>query len=175
MDTRAGRAGHPDDAAVAPAENRPAHSVRPLPRPSRIAAGVGVMAALVAVALGTVALLRWPAPDRPGEPVLQPITVSSVSAAQIPLSAAELFALLDDRPDFGVLSDPQRRASCLTGLGYSAATPILGARPITVGDVSGVLLVLAGESPDSVVALAVAAHCSSADTGLFADTSVRRP
>lgn len=153
----------------------PAHAIRPLPRPSRIAAGAGIIAAVVAVGLGTTALLRTGGPAQDTWPTLRPITVSSAPTAAIPLSAAEILALLDQRPAFGVLSDPQRRASCLTGLGYSASTEVLAARPIDIGGWSGILLVLPGEQADTVVALAVPPNCSAADTGLFADTTVRRP
>jgi hypothetical protein len=38
-----------------------------------------------------------------------------------------------------------------------------------------VLLVLPGDTPRELVALAVAPNCSSADTGLIADTMVDRP
>lgn len=161
--------------ASQPDPTGPAHSVRPLPRPSRIAAGVGATAALAAIGLGTVALLRYPDTTRGGSPSLQPITVTSPPAVVLPLSGAEILALLDRSPDFGALEDPQRRASCLAGLGYPASTRVLGARPVEVGGRSGVLLVLPGDQAGTVAALAVAPNCSSADTGLFADTTVRKP
>lgn len=158
-----------------PATGRPAHAVRPSARLSRIAAAAGVAAGLAAIGLGTAALIKTPAPDRDSEPTLQPITVSSAPTVAIPLSVPDMLALLDQPADFGPLADPQRRASCLAGLGYPAATRVLGARPIEVGGRSGLLLLLPGERADTAVALAVAANCSSADTGLFADTTLPRP
>jgi hypothetical protein len=73
------------------------------------------------------------------------------------------------------LADPQRRASCLSGLGYSASAPVLGAQPVQLGDRPGVLLVLGGASPKDLIALVVQPNCSSVDTGLIADTQIPRP
>lgn len=154
---------------------RPAHAVRPLPRLSRVAAGAGIAAGLAAIGLGTAALLRTPPPIRDIGPTLRPITVSTAPTVAIPLSVPEMLALLDRPADFGSLADPQRRASCLSGLGYPPSARVLGARPIQAGRHSGLLLLLPGEQAGTVVALAVAANCSSVDTGLFADTTVRRP
>lgn len=158
-----------------PSAGRPAHSIRPLPRLSRIAAAAGITAGLTAIGLGTAALIRTPPPVQDIGPTLRPITVSSAPTVTIPLSVPDMFTLLDQPPDFGVLADPQRRASCLSGLGYPASTRVLGARPIETAGHAGVLLILPGERAGTVVALAVASNCSSADTGLFADTTVRHP
>lgn len=161
--------------SVDPAPARPAHSRRPLPRPSRVGAWAGIAAAVTAAGLGTTALLRGDDSASDSWPTLQPITVSSAPTATIPLSAAEILALLAQRPALGALSDPHRRASCLTGLGYSASAEVLAARSIEISSRSGILLLLPGEQADSVVVLAVAPSCNAADTGLFADTTVRRP
>jgi hypothetical protein len=93
----------------------------------------------------------------------------------IPLSDQQLLALLDRQPDFGPLTDPQRRASCLAGLGYPADARVLGARPIEIAGHPAVLLLLPGDAPDAVKALAVAPACSAVDTGLSADRIVHRP
>jgi hypothetical protein len=164
----------PRSADPASASGRPAHSVRPFPRPGRIAAAAGVVAALAAIGLGTAGLISAPSPVPSASHTLRPITVASPPAAALP-PAPDILALLDRSPDFGPLNDPRRRASCLTGLGYPASTRVLGARPIEVNGRSGVLLVLPGEQTDTVVALAVPPDCSSADTGLLGDTVVRRP
>ena len=37
------------------------------------------------------------------------------------------------------------------------------------------LLILPGDTPGTAAALAVRPNCSSADTGLLADTTIRRP
>jgi hypothetical protein len=156
-------------------DRRPAHSVRPLARPGRIAAGAGIVAALAGIGLGTAALLTAPQPTPSGTHTLRPITVASPPATVLPVSEPDILALLDRTPDFGPLSDARLRASCLSGLGYSASTRVLGARPIQVTGHPGVLLVLPGEQPDTVVALAVSPNCSSADTGLMGDTVIHRP
>jgi hypothetical protein len=87
----------------------------------------------------------------------------------------QILGLLDRAPDYGALRDAARRESCLQGLGYPASTRVLGAQPIEVNGLPAVLLVLPGDTPDALVAVAVAPTCSSADTGLQADTVVRRP
>ncbi|MGH3560298.1 MAG: hypothetical protein ACRDTN_00390 [Mycobacterium sp.] len=160
------------------ASGQPAHSIRPFTHPGRMAAaGAGIVAALVAIGLGTASLISAPHPTPSASHTLRPITVTGENeppTAVLPLSGPDILALLDRSPDFGSLSDPQRRASCLTGLGYPASTRVLGARPIEVNGRSGVLLVLPGEQADTVVALAVPPSCSSADTGLLGDTVVRR-
>jgi hypothetical protein len=159
-------------------DDRPTHSVRPFTRPSRIAAAAGIVAALAAIGLGTAALVTAPQPTPSASHTLRPITVAGNGqppAALLPVSGPEVLALLDRSPDFGPLNDARLRASCLSGLGYSASTRVLGARPIEVNGHFGVLLVLPGEQTDTVVALAVAPNCSSADTGLMGDTTIRRP
>jgi hypothetical protein len=52
---------------------------------------------------------------------------------------------------------------------------VLGARPIEINTRPGVLLVLPGGAPDDLAVFAVALNCSSADTGLLANTQVPRP
>ncbi|BBZ25197.1 hypothetical protein [Mycolicibacter hiberniae] len=153
----------------------PAHSSRPLPQFSRIAAWAGGTAAVLAVGLGTAALVRFPGDTSSGRRSFDAITVESAPTAVLPLSEPEILELLDRRPEYGPLADPARRAGCLTGLGYPASTPVLGAREITINGRPGVVLLLAGTAPGTINALAVAPHCSSVDTGLLADTTVRRP
>lgn len=153
----------------------PAHSSRPLPRFSRIAAWAGGAAALIAIGVGTAALIRLPGDTSSGPRTFDAITVASAPTAVLPLSEPEILELLDRRPEYGPLADPARRAGCLTALGYPAATSVLGAREITVNGHPAVVLLLPGTPAGTIVALAVAPHCSSAETGLLADTTVRRP
>ncbi|ORB00319.1 hypothetical protein BST33_11665 [Mycolicibacter minnesotensis] len=153
----------------------PAHASRPLPRFSRIAAWAGGAAAVIAIGVGTSALIRLPGDTASGPRTFDAITVESAPTAVLPLSEPEILELLDRRPEYGPLSDPARRAGCLAGLGYPASTQILGAREITVNGHPGVLLLIPDTPAGNVIALAVAPHCSSADTGLLADTTVRRP
>jgi hypothetical protein len=93
----------------------------------------------------------------------------------IPLSDPQILALLDGKPNYGPLADPQRRASCLSGLGYPAGTEVLGAQPMEIAERAAVLLVLSAGTSGSVTALAVAPTCSSVNTGLLADRVVNRP
>jgi hypothetical protein len=154
-----------------------AHAVRrgQFPRPTRIAfAAAGLTAAAAAAWLGVSALITPPAqmPSRPT--TIEHITVSRPPQT-IPLSDQQIIALLDDAPDFGPLTDPRRRASCLAGLGYPANTRVLGARPVAITGHPSVLLVLPGDAPETLAALAVAPTCSSVNTGLSADRTVHRP
>ena len=152
-----------------------AHSARPHIRPARIVAGIaGLCAVLAAIGFGTAALLHAPGPT-PSTPVTAEHITVSTPPMVIPLSRAEILGLLGHSPDLGWLSDPARRASCLTGLGYPASTQVLGARPIEVNARPGVLLVLPGDTPDNLAVFAVAPNCSGADTGLLANTQVPRP
>lgn len=154
-----------------------AHTLRPgrLPRSTRVAvAGAGLAAAAVAAWLGTAALITAPAPTPSRPTTAEHITVSRPPMT-IPLSDQQILALLDDKPDFGPLADPQRRTSCLAGLGYPANARVLGARTVQIAGRPAVLLVLPADTPGSITALAVAPTCSSVDTGLLADRHVDRP
>jgi hypothetical protein len=151
------------------------HAARPHLRPARVAAGVaGVAAVLAAIGFGTAALVNEPAPAPSTPTTALHITVSTPPPA-IPLSAAEIAALLGRAPEYGPLADPSRRASCLGGLGYPASTRVLGARPIDINARPGVLLVLPADSPADLAVFAVALNCSAADTGLLASTQIPRP
>jgi hypothetical protein len=154
-----------------------AHTIRPgrLPRSARVAVGLaGLAAAAVAAWLGTAALITAPAPTPSRPTTAEHITVSRPPLT-IPLSDQQILALLDDKPDFGPLADPQRRTSCLAGLGYPAAAHVLGARPLQISGRPAIVLVLPADTPGTVTALAVAPTCSSIDTGLLADRLVDRP
>lgn len=152
-----------------------AHSARPHTRPARTIAGVaGLFAVLAAIAVGTAALLRAPAPTPSMPTTALHITVSTPPMV-IPLTQAEIWGLLGRAPDYGPLGDPARRASCLGGLGYPASTPVLGARPIEINARPGVLLVVPADTLDKLAVFAVAPNCSAADTGLLASTQVPRP
>src|SRR5258705_5416331 len=118
----------------------PAHSVRRAPRLQVVALVAGVGAAVVGSVLGGLMLTRDPAPTRPAGPTAESITVSR-PPGDLPLSNPQIVGLLSRSPDYGPLADPERRASCLAGLGYSAATAALGAKP---GGTAGGALVLLG-------------------------------
>jgi hypothetical protein len=150
-----------------------AHAARaPVVRFSTAAAVSGLAAVIAAGAVGTVMLLRNDSVGPSGAaPTASSITVARPSGG-VPLSDAELLALLNQPQDLGALASPRRRTSCLIGLGYSAGTPVLGARPIDVMGRPGVLVLLPGDVPSRVNAVVVAPNCSSVDTGLLASTVV---
>jgi hypothetical protein len=146
-----------------------------LPRAARLAVAMtGLTAVAVAAWLGTQALITVPAPTTSRPTTIEHITVSRPPQT-IPLSDQQILALVDHEPDFGSLTDPRRRASCLSGLGYPANARMLGARPIDIAGHPAVLLVLPGDAPGDVKAVAVAPSCSAANTGLSADRIVTRP
>jgi hypothetical protein len=160
------------------ATGRAAHSAHPPIRPARLFAGAaGVCAVATAIGLGTTALLNAPTPASSTQKTADHITVSTPPMV-VPLSQAQILGLLNQSPDYGPpkgpLNDPARRASCLTGLGYPAATQVLGAQPIAINARPGVLLVLPGDTPDNLGVFAVAVNCSAADTGLMASTQIPR-
>ena len=153
---------------------RPAHSVRHTPLWQLVGLATGVGAAVVGAVVGGVMLVREPAPTRSAGPTAESITVSR-PAAGLPLSDPQIVGLLSQSPDYGPLADPQRRASCLSGLGYSATTTVLGARPVDMHGRPAVLMLLPADTPRMVLALVVEPDCDSAHTGLLANTLVIRP
>jgi hypothetical protein len=157
------------------ARGRAVHSVRPGLPPARVVAGVAGAAAVIAgIAVGTAALVAVPAPTPSAPATALHITVPP-RATTIPLTAPLILGLLDRSPDYGALSDAARRSSCLIGLGYPASTRVLGAQPVEINGRPAVLLVVPGNVPDALTAVAVAPNCSSTDTGLLVETVVRRP
>jgi hypothetical protein len=150
------------------------HADRPAAKIHRLGLFVGLGAVLVAVVVGAVMLSHDPPPTWSSGPTAEKITVSR-APQRMPLSSPQIIELLSSGPDYGPLADPQRRASCLSGLGYSADTTVLGAQPVDVDGRTGVLIVLPADTPQTVLALVVDADCSSAHTGLLAHTVVTRP
>jgi len=153
------------------AQRGPAHAARRAGPPLRLlAALVGAGAAVAAVVVG-VAMLHRPAPPAyPSGPTAEKITVTP-----FPLPAARIAELLAAPPDLGPLTDPQRRASCLSALGYPPGTDVLGARPVDVGGAPAVVLVLDGGDPGHLTAVAVGPGCSTAHPEVVADTVLERP
>jgi hypothetical protein len=162
------------------AESEPstaAHAVKrpPLRRLHRVGLVVGVGAALTGVIVGTSMLTRDPAPRYPAGPTAEQITVSR-PATTIPLSDPGILGLLSQPPDFGALTDPARRDSCLGGLGYAPGTQVLGARPLDMHGRPAVLMLLPPDVPEAqtVVAVVVEPDCNGAHTGLLAEAVVTR-
>lgn len=162
-------------AALRAASPPAAHAVsHPLPRSKLLGLIVGIAAAVAGVVGGGLMLARDPAATTSRGPTAESITVSR-PPPDIPLSDSQIVALLSVSPNYGPLTDPQRRASCLDGLGYSETAKVLGARPLDMFGRPAVLMLLPGETPTAVVALVVEPNCSRAHTGLLADTVVTRP
>ena len=128
-------------------------------------------AVLAAVGLGTAALLTSTGPTTSTLTSASLITVTP----KMPISSRDLNGLIARSPDFGPLTDPKRRAACLSALGYSGSVQVLGAETLQVDGRPAIVLVLPGDEPDVIIGVAVSANCSSVDTGLIADTTVRRP
>ena len=126
------------------------------------------------VVVGALMLARDPAPTWSTGPSAESITVSR-PATDLPLSDPQIIGLLASSPDYGPLADPRRRASCLSGLGYSPATAVLGARPVDIHGRPAVLILLPADTSTMVRALVVAPYCDAAHTGLLANTLVTRP
>jgi hypothetical protein len=139
-----------------------------------VALVAGVGAAVVGSVLGGVMLTRDPVPTRPAGPTAESITVSR-PPGDVPLSSPQIVGLLSRSPDYGPLADTERRASCLSGLGYSAATAVLGAQPVDMHGRPAVLMVLPADTPRTVLVLVVETGCNAAHTGLLANTLVTRP
>jgi hypothetical protein len=162
-------------AALRAASRPPAHSARQAPRRRRLLAAVlGLGAAVVGVALGALMLGRGPSPAPSAGPTAKQITVSRPASA-LPLSTAQILGLLDRPPDYGPVADPRRRESCLSALGYPETTPVLGAEPLELDGRAGVLLLLPGETPETLAALVVGPNCSAVGSELLADTVIARP
>ena len=155
-------------------DSAPTHAARPRTRLRVVVAVIGIGAALTAVAVGTATLLRPAAQPPDTRATVHSITVANPPDG-FPLSEPQLVDLLSQPPDFGPLADPQRRASCLAGLGYPPSTTVLGAAPATVRGQPAVILLVPGDAPQAVNALAVRPNCSPMDTGLLADTTVHWP
>jgi hypothetical protein len=118
-------------------------------------------------------LLDAPVRTHAADPTAERITVSKPLG--LPMTDPELLDLLRRPPDLGPLADPQRRASCLSGLGYATSASVLGGRPLAVGALPGVLVLLPGDAPRAVNAIVVGLNCSSVNTGLLAERVVIRP
>jgi hypothetical protein len=157
------------------AQRGPAHAIRRpgLPRLQMLGLIIGLGAAVAGVVVGALMLVRDPAPTRSHGPTAESITVSR-PPRDLPLSDPQIVALMSRAPDYGPLTDPQRRESCLDGLGYSAMQ-VLGAQPLDMYGRPAVLMLLPGDTPKTVRGLVVEPHCNSAHTGLLANTLVTRP
>lgn len=160
-------------AVIRGATGRAVHADRPRAVPP---ASVGlVTAGLVTVGLATAGLVTaiLLRPDGPA-PSSPPSARTITAQPGIPLAPAELAALADRPWDAGPLADPQRRASCLAGLGYPAAD-VLGAATMPVHGRPAVVLLLSGDRPGERRAVAVRPDCDARQPGLVAEETMPRP
>ncbi|MGV9798397.1 hypothetical protein ACWDTP_10090 [Mycobacterium sp. NPDC003449] len=144
------------------------------PRWRLFGAIAGGCAAVLLAGLGAGMLMRTPGPVPSGPTSLGRITASPVPT-DLGLPEPQLLELLAARPDYGPLSDPQRRTACLTGLGYPSGVRILGARPLDVRDRHGVLMLLPTDTPGGITGLVVPDGCGSGNNAPLARTVLRRP
>lgn len=82
--------------------------------------------------------------------------------------------MLAAAPDLGPIADPVRLASCLAALGYLPTVEVVGGRQMQISGQPAILLLLAGDRPDRVHAVAVGTGCGSGDAAVLAETTVRR-
>lgn len=152
----------------------PGHAVRRpgLTRTQRLTVAVGLLAAVAAVVIGVVMLTRAPERTFPAGPTASRITVPG---AGFPIPEPELHQMLSTPANLGVLTDPQRLASCLVGLGHPPTAVVLGGRARQVAGRPAVVLLLQGPGAGGVTAVVVAPTCNAADTGLSARTDLRLP
>lgn len=131
----------------------------------------GACAAVLAIGLGLGTLLS---PDRPARTPMGQLTVSP-PPPDIGLSEPQILRLLSDSPDLGPLNDAQRRASCLSALGYPSGVRVLGGGELIIRGRQQVLVLLAADTPNTIVGLVVGPDCDAVHTGLLTRTTVTRP
>lgn len=171
MDTHPSEPSGGTHTVTGTSSDQAAHASSPGLRTTRTVAAVcGLIASCAAAVVGISALVHSPETTKSNPTSAGLITVGP----RVPLSDKEVVALLGRVPNFGALSDPKRRSACLRALGHGTEQ-VLGAEPVQIGTQQSVVLVLAGARHDELIVFAVAASCSSADTGLIADRTVHRP
>ena len=147
---------------------------RPALRWRRVAAVTGALAGVLALGIGLFALSAGDDATGPGSTRAPETSARHLTArsSAMPLTDAQILALLQRPPDLGPLVDPQ---PCLNSLDQPTGTPILGATPVSLGTRAAVLLLLPAADPSSVVAMLVASDCPAAGTGVLARTELARP
>lgn len=149
---------------------RAAHAARGSQVPPRtVALVLGGIAALAAVGIGVTTLLDTAPQTRSSDVTADRITVSR-ARVDFPVPRSAILALLDRPADLGALTDPDRRAACLTAAGLPGSAAVLGASTVDGDGRPAIILVLAGATNGVMTALAVAPTCSSEDPGVLAQT-----
>lgn len=141
-------------------------------RSTRPAVVAGAATGLIAVGIGAVVVLSGP-----GEParISAGPTAASMTVqrqAGMPWPDRQILGLRTRPPELGALAAPDRLRSCLTGLGYTPTTSVLGAATLTMHDRAQVLLLLPRADDGAVMALVVSPGCNATDAGLIADAVI---
>lgn len=137
----------------------------------RGAAAAGALAGVLGLGLGGAALSSDDQPDDAGFSRANGTSARHITArpARLPMTDAQIVALLERPPDVGPLADPR---ACLDALG---ASRILGAAPVSQAGPPAVLLVLPGADPSSLVAVVVAPDCPASGSAPLSRTVLARP
>lgn len=152
----------------------PAHAARPSTRLGGRPSPTALLAAAVLLALLATAAVRLA--GSVGDTTSTATSARLITAApRIPLSAAELVELTLRPAEVGALSDPGRRAYCLTAIGRPATARVLGGRDVQLAGRTATVLVLPGERPGELVAVAVDADCGNRRGKIIAESTVPGP
>lgn len=130
---------------------------------------IGIAATVLAVVVGAAMLARPPAPTRAAG--LQAQHLSSA----VPLSEPQLRALLTTPPVYGPLADPQRLASCLTGLGYPGMGAPMGAQPVQMRGAPALVMLVPATTDGDMIAVVVNAGCDDHGSGVLAESTLTHP
>ena len=117
-----------------------------------VALVAGVGAAVMGVVLGGLMLAREPAPTRSSRPTAKQHHGVAAANRAPAAGAADRRPAVPQPPTTARSRTPQRRASCLSGLGYSVGdTRCSGARPLDMHGQPAVLMLLPGDTPEAVL------------------------
>lgn len=145
----------------------PAHAARP-----RSARRWPLLLAALLIPCAAAAALQLQSRDQTAS---APTSARSITAPPgLPLPPTELVGLTSQPWDAGPLADPQRRASCLTGLGYPSAT-VLGARVMPINGRPAVVMVLSGDHSADMRAVAVRPDCDARQPNRISEELLPRP
>ncbi|BDE61681.1 hypothetical protein GS433_08620 [Rhodococcus hoagii] len=146
-------------------------------------AWLGVAAASMAAAVAVVFALTGV--DRSGSTGPEAVasattTAPDVAAARVELSGeldrGQLLALVGDTESaadgVGALARPEVRSACLSAVGVGATRPVLGMRAVRFQDTDAVLLLVAGPTPPTLLALVVGTGCDATHPDLIDSTEI---
>ncbi|MFC9515630.1 hypothetical protein ACFTSD_07880 [Nocardiaceae bacterium NPDC056970] len=149
----------------------------------RRVAWLGVAAASMAAAVAVVfALTGVDRSDSTAPEVVASATATppGVAPARVELSGemdrGQLLALVGDTDSAadgtGALARPDVRSACLSAIGVGTARPVLGTRAVRFQGTDAVLLLVAGPTPPTLVALVVGTGCDATHPDLISRTEI---